>query len=126
MNQFNSVLIIIVGVLIIIMKLLEGTHFMRRLDQPSPIPSKEFVDSLFCKIPSDSDDEPEPRSTLTRMQAKNGIRMDKLKTRSYKKHKAIMTSEGMSLLDTDFTLGARREGAAMSSDGELNNHGTAT
>ncbi len=37
-----------------------------------------------------------------------------------------MPSEGMSLLDFGFTLGARREGAAMSSDGELDSHGTAT
>jgi len=69
-----------ISILIIIMKLLEGTHFRRRLDdQPSPIPSKEFVDGLFCRVPNDSDDELVARATFTKMQAKHGIQMDKLK-----------------------------------------------
>ena len=61
------------------MNLLEGTHFRRRLDQPSRIASKEFVDCLFCRFPSDSDDEPTARATFTKIQAKHGIRMEKLK-----------------------------------------------
>ena len=115
-----------VSVLIIIMKLLEGTHLRRRLDQPSPIPSKLFVDCLFIKVPSDSDDEHVLRATFTRMQAKHGIRMDKLKTQYKRKHKGEMPSEGMSLLDLGFTLVARREDAAISSDGELENEESAT
>ena len=61
------------------MNLLEGTHFMRRSDQPSRIASKEFGDCIFCRVPCDSDDEHVARVTFTKMQAKHGIRMDKLK-----------------------------------------------
>ena len=61
------------------MNLLEGAHFKRRSDQPSRIASKEFVDCLFCRVPSDSDDEPIARATFTKMQAKHNIRLDKLK-----------------------------------------------
>ena len=60
------------------MNLLEGTHFRRRLDQPSRIASKEFVDCLFCRFPSDSDDEHVARASLTRLQVKQGIRKDQL------------------------------------------------
>ena len=99
---------------------------MRRLDQPSPIPSKEFVDCLFCRIPSDSNDEPGPRVTFTKSQAKQGIRRDKLQAHYKKKHKAEMPSEGMSLLHWGFTQGARRGDVAMLSDGELENQESAT
>ncbi len=62
-----------VSVLIITMNLLEGTHFRRRLDQPSHIASKEFVECLFCIVPSDSDDDHAGRVTFTQMQAKHSI-----------------------------------------------------
>ena len=45
--------------------------------------------------------------------------MDKLKEHYKNKHKGEIPSDGRSLLDIGFTLGARREAAAMSSDGEL-------
>ena len=61
------------------MNLLEGTHFRRRLDQTSRIARKEFLDCLFCRVPSDSDDDHVGRVTFTQMQAKHGIRMDMLK-----------------------------------------------
>ena len=69
------------------MNLLEGTHFRRMLDQPSRIASKELVYCLFCKVPSDSDDEPVALATFKKMQAKHGIRLDKLKAHYKKKHK---------------------------------------
>ena len=97
---------------------------MRRLDQPSRSGSKEFVDCLFCRVPSDSDDE--HVATLTRLQAKQGIRMDHIKAHYQKKHKVEMPSEGRSLLDLGFTVGARRECAALSTDGELETHESAT
>ena len=57
------------------MKLIEGTHYRRRIDQPSPhlARSKEFVECLICRLPSDSEEE-EGRTTLRRKQAKDGIR----------------------------------------------------
>ncbi len=41
------------------MKLVEGTHYMRRLGQPSYVATraKEFVDCLVCGVSSDSEDE---------------------------------------------------------------------
>ncbi len=56
------------------MKLVEGTHYRGRLDQPSPHPivAKEFVDCLLCELPSDSEDE-QRHATLTRRQASDGI-----------------------------------------------------
>ncbi len=56
------------------MKLVEGTHYKRRLDQlfPHPIRAKEFVDCLFCELPSDSEDG-QRHATLARKQARDGI-----------------------------------------------------
>ena len=41
------------------MKLVEGTHYTRRADQPYPHPirAKEMADCMFCRLPSDSEDE---------------------------------------------------------------------
>ncbi len=57
------------------MKLIEGTHYLRRIDQPSPhlARSKEFVDCLICRLPSDSEDE-ERRTTLRHSHVKDDIR----------------------------------------------------
>ena len=52
--------------------------------------------------------------------------MERLKAHYKKKHKGEIPSEGRSLLDMGFTLGARREAAAMSSDGELGNQESVT
>jgi len=82
-----------VTILIITMNLFERTHFRRRLDQPLSISSKELVDCLFCRVPSDSDDEHVARATLARMQAKHSIRMDKLKAYYKKTHKGEMPTE---------------------------------
>ena len=85
------------------MKPVEGTHYMRRMDQPSPHPirAKEFVDCLFCELPSDSDDE-ERHATLTR----DGIRLDKFMSHLKAKHKAHIPTEGRSLLEMGFTVSA--------------------
>ncbi len=82
------------------MKLIEGTHYLRRLDRPSPhlARSKEFVDCLICRLPSDLENE-EERTTLRRRHVKDGIRLDKLSQHFKAKHKGHLPSEGMSLLD---------------------------
>ncbi len=83
---------------------------MRRLNQPSsyPIRAKEFVDCLLCELPSDSEDE-ERHATLTRRQARDGIRLDKLMSHFKAKHKAHRPTEGRSLLDMGFTVSVARE-----------------
>jgi hypothetical protein len=88
------------------MKLIEGTHYRRRIGQPSPhlARSKEFVDCLICRLPSDSEEE-EGRTTLRRSHVKDGIRLDKLPQHFKAKHKGHLPSEGMSLLDMGFTRG---------------------
>ncbi len=50
------------------MKFVEGTHYSRRLDQPSSVKHKtrEYVDCLVCGVPSDSDDEPDITKQLRR------------------------------------------------------------
>ena len=61
------------------MKLVEGTHYLRRIEQPSPHPkpSKEIVDCLFCAAPSDSDDD-DIRRRMQRKNTRKGFRLDKL------------------------------------------------
>jgi hypothetical protein len=70
------------------MKFIEGTHYLRRIDQPSPhLPkSKEFVDCLICRLPSDSENE-EVRTALRRRHVKVGIRLDKFSQHFKAKHK---------------------------------------
>ena len=99
------------------MKLVEGTHYRRRLDQPSPhlARSKEVVDCMFCRLPSDSEDEG-GRAKIRRKQAKDDIRLDKLLQHFKKNHKGDMPSEGMSLLDMGFTRDVGRDTAQLSHD----------
>ncbi len=61
------------------MKLVERTHYIKRMDQPSthPIRAKEFVECMFCRLPSDSEEEG-GRAKRRRKQAQDGIRLDKL------------------------------------------------
>jgi hypothetical protein len=69
------------------MKPVEGTHYKRRLDQPTPHPirAKEFVNCLFCKLLSDYEDE-ELHATLTRRPTRDGIRLDKFMSHFKAKH----------------------------------------
>ncbi len=62
------------------MKLVEGTHYLRRMDQPSPQPnpSKQFVDCLFCAAPSDSEDDQAHRRMTRKNTRKGIIRLDML------------------------------------------------
>jgi len=62
----------------IILKLIEGTRYLRRIAQPSPhlTRSNEVVDCLICRLPSDSENE-EGRTTLRRRHVKDDIRQDK-------------------------------------------------
>jgi hypothetical protein len=88
------------------MKFIEGTHYLRRIDQSSHhlAKYKEFVDYLICRPPTDSESE-EVRTTLRRRHVKDGIRLDKLSQHFKAKHKGHLPSEGMSLLDMGFTRG---------------------
>jgi hypothetical protein len=97
------------------MKLVEGTHYTRRLDQPSPhqASSKEMIDYLFCRLPSYSEDEVERGQFWHRKQVKNGIRLDILMKRVKAKHKGEISSEGISLLYIGFTQESGREAAQM-------------
>ncbi len=83
---------------------MKGAHYKRRLDQPSPhlARSNELVDCLFCRLPSDSEDEG-GRGRVRLRQAKGGIWLDKFLQHFKKIHKGDMPSEGMSLLDMGFT-----------------------
>ena len=78
---------------------------MRRLHQPSKCPSRgnEFVDYLFCGVPSDSEEE-EGNAKLTRTQAGDGICLYILMVHLKAKHKGEMLTEGRSLLDMGFNL----------------------
>ncbi len=89
------------------MKHVERTHYMRRLDQPSPQPirAKEFVDCLFCELPIEFEDE-ERHATLPRRQARDDIRLDTFMSHFKAKHKAQIPTEGKSLLEMGFTISA--------------------
>ncbi len=79
------------------MKLLEGTHFLRRLEQPSRDGprSKERVDCLLC--PSDDDD-----GDNVSKRARMGYRLDKLQKHYKAKHKDSFPNEDRTLLDMGF------------------------
>ncbi len=87
------------------MKLVEGTHYKRRLDQPSSVPTraKEKVDCLICGVPSDSEDE-NVRSRLTNKQVNQGIRLDKLLIHYKRKHREAFLVQARSLLDKGFSV----------------------
>ncbi len=58
-NSHQLKIILIVIIYFLQLKLIEGTHYIRRMDQPSPHPirAKELVDCMFYRLPSDSEDE---------------------------------------------------------------------
>jgi hypothetical protein len=87
------------------MKLVEGTHYTRKLDRSSHnnYGSKEYVDCLLCGVPSDSDDDIVKRK-LTIKQVNQGIRLDMLMIHYKGKHRDAFPSEGRSLLDLGFTV----------------------
>ncbi len=70
------------------MKLVEGARYLRRIDKLSPhlARSKEIVDCLICRLPSDSENE-EGRMTLRCRHVKDGIRLDKFSQHFKAKHK---------------------------------------
>ena len=80
------------------MKLIEGSHYMRRLDQysPQPHPSKEFVDWLLRSAPSDSEDG-EVRRRITRKNTRKGIRLDKFMKHFKVQHREEPHNEGRTL-----------------------------
>jgi hypothetical protein len=81
------------------MKLFEGTHYRRRLDQPSSYPhlSKEFVDCLLYAAPSDSEDD-QVRRIMTRKKTHKGIRLDRLMRYFNVQHRSVPSTEGRTLL----------------------------
>jgi hypothetical protein len=87
------------------MKLVEGTRYSRRLDQPSPRPirAKEVVDCLICGVPSDSEDE-NVRRRLTKKQVNQGIRLDILLIHYKGKHLEAFPAQGRSLLDMGLSV----------------------
>jgi hypothetical protein len=87
------------------MKLVEGTHYKRRLDQPSHINyrSKDYANCLLCSAPSDSDDDI-VRRKLTIKQVNQGIRLHRLMIHYKGKHRDAFPSMGRSLLDLGFTV----------------------
>ena len=96
----------------IVMKLVEGTLYSRRLDQPSSVNfrTREYVDYLFCSVPSDSEDEPPIRKKSTN-QARKRIRLDNLLQHYKEKHKDAFPAEGRSLLDMGFIVAVAVEAA---------------
>jgi len=88
------------------MKLVEGTHYSRRLDQPSTVnfKTREYVDCLLCSAPSDSDDETVINNGRSAKHARQGIRLDALMHHYKAKHKDVFPAAGRSLLDMGFTL----------------------
>ncbi len=61
------------------MLLIEGTHYRRRLEQPSPAPkpSKEIVDCLLCGDPTLDPEEDHDARKRARSKGRN-IRLDRL------------------------------------------------
>ena len=102
------------------MQLKEGTHYRRRLDQPSANTArcKEFVDCMFCGCPSDSPDD-KRLEKLKRKQIIDGIRLDHLRDHYMKKHKHDLPSEGKSLLDMGFTRAGGSGAAGLSTYAEI-------
>ena len=61
------------------MKLVEGTRYRQRLDQPSShkTRAKKFVDCRICGVTSDSEDEC-ARRRLSKKQVNQGLRLDQV------------------------------------------------
>ena len=74
-------------------KLLEETHYRRRLYQPLPPPQKcrELVSCLFCDTSSYPDDEEHVAERVGRTkQCKGVLRLDKLMTHIKAKQRPIL------------------------------------
>ena len=95
------------------MKLVEGTHYSRRLDQPSSVnfKTREYVDCLLCRAPRDYDDEPVINNGRSANHVGKGIRLDALMHHYKAKHKDAFPAAGRSLLDMGFTLTTAGEAA---------------
>ena len=89
------------------MKLVEGTHYRRRLHQPGPTPHKckELVSCLFCDTSSYPDDAEQEVGRVGRHKRCRGvIRLDKLAKHINKTHPECIPAEGRSLLVMGFTM----------------------
>lgn len=85
-------------------KLKEGTHFIRRLDQPSPAPPKckERVNCRFCLAPEESDDDNDGvRHRGRRGLIREGHRLDKLMKHYRYKHKELFPQATTTLSTAD-------------------------
>ena len=96
------------------MKLIEGTHYMRRHEQPTPAPhkSKEVVDCLLCSDPGD--DDIAPLGHVARKRSRpigQNIRLDRFHVHLKAHHPDACRNGARSLFELGFT---RRElGAAV-------------
>jgi len=91
------------------MKFKEGTHFLRRLDQPSPAPPKckGRVDCLLCLAPADSDDD--GVILCVRRGAREGYRLDKLMVHYRSQHKELFPKATTTLLEIGFSRSAETD-----------------
>ena len=89
-------------------KLVEGTHYRRRYNQPSPTPakSKELVSYLFCDTSRYPDDAAHAAERVGRnKRCKGVVRLDKLMKHITTAHPDRIPAEGRSRLDMGFTMG---------------------
>jgi hypothetical protein len=106
------------------MKLVEVTHFRRRLQQPSPTPHKckELVSCLFCDTSTYPYDAKRGGVRVgTQKRCKGVICLDKLVTHTNKAHPECSPAEGRSLLDMDFTIGTSGD-VVDTLDGSVGHH----
>jgi hypothetical protein len=88
-------------------KLVEGTHYRRRLYQPTPPPHRyrEIVNCLFCDTSSNPDAEEHVADSVgRRKRCKGFLRLDKLTKHIKDKHLECLPTEGTSLLRMGFTM----------------------
>ena len=88
-------------------KLVEGTHYRRRYNQPSPTPrkSRELVSCLLCDTSSYPDDADHAVERVGRnKRCKGVVRLDKLMKHITSAHPECIPAEGRSLLDMGFTM----------------------
>jgi hypothetical protein len=78
-----------------------------------------MVDYMFCRLPSDFEDDIDRGNVWRRKQVKDGIRLNKLMKHFKAKHKGEISSEGRSLLAMGFTREYGREATEMSQDEDL-------
>ena len=82
------------------MKLVEGTHYSRSLDQPSSVnfKTRKYVDCRLCRAASYYDDEPVINNGRLANHARKCIRLDALMHHYKAKHKDAFPAARKSLI----------------------------